>query len=553
MVKDEEIINLKKEGHSQRDIAKKRGLKVSNNEVVGPPVVEGNIQTIDTVRAITTTTNTDIKQSNESSDKKLSIIPNIIQENSKKVEQEDETFFMPYRTFLLLFYIHKNNDIDIKELKKEHNNKIDDNIEDLIDFDLIGINDDIVKITDKGNEHVDYFKKLYPNECNDDSVKFIEEWYKQQTAFDEFCEELEDIEEETESSEEKPKPLFVDKWTKEYQKLPEDIQDEISSLSENIKRKKTVPQLTKEFIEILNTDKQIRKILGSNKDKFKLNTALSILSNRHTPKHTPEKKQSSFDKTIPLDDNNVVLYTKKSIKLKRSSIKNGDNLINIYDGDIEPLEKLYVDDFVVFRYKKSNVECTNTISNIIKQLKNEGGVLNKNLIDDCINAIFLGIPEKKGHATYGVYENNKVLSLCKTSMPLNDAQKIMKRKMDSIINNQILTKENLDPYLSITKFWHPYEVYPCMGLSAISPFALLLRKHHLMIFVLWHFSTIPRLGKSTVQWIFSDYLFGNSHVSGDSIDSKYRFASFFDSVGCALTIDEADVVNWNKRISLLKE
>ena len=80
------------------------------------------------------------------------------------------------------------------------------------------------------------------------------------------------------------KPLSVDKWTKEFQKLPENIQDQISSLSDNLKRKKTVSQLTKELIEILNTDKQVRKILGSSKEKFKLNTALSILSNRYTPK-----------------------------------------------------------------------------------------------------------------------------------------------------------------------------------------------------------------------------------------------------------------------------
>jgi len=276
---------------------KDKNLKVSNNEVVGPPAVEGNIQAIDTVRAITTTTNTDIKQSNESNHKNLSIIPNIIQENSKKVEQEDETFFMPYRTFLLLFYIHKNNDIDIKELKKEHNNKIDDNIEDLIDFDLIEINDDIVKITDKGNEHVDYFKKVYPNEYNNDSVKFIEEWGKQIETITEN-EETEELEE-----------LSVDKWLKEYKKLPEHIQDQITSLSENLKRRKTVSQLTKEFIEILNTDKQIRKILG---DKFKLQTTIAILSNRYTPKAVDLEELIHKDEIPPEEKKNLERLAKKN-------------------------------------------------------------------------------------------------------------------------------------------------------------------------------------------------------------------------------------------------
>jgi len=341
--------------------------------------------------------------------------------------------------------------------------------------------------------------------------------------------------------------LEQNKWTNEFQKLPDHIQDGITSLSKNIKKKKSESQLTKEFIEILNTDKKVRKIIDN---KFKYQTTIAILSNRYTPKPTSK----TGVKEIILDNFNTVLHSKNSIKIRRWSPIYGDNIIKVYDGNIEPIEKLNVDDFVVFRYKKSGIEHTNTTSNIVKQLKSEGGVLNRLLIEDCINAIFLKIPEKKGHATYGVYEDEeKKLFLCRDAMPLNQKQKTVKRKLEKIINNQKINQKNLDPYLTITKFWHSYEVYPSMGLAAMSPFALLLRKNHLMVFLIWHFSNVSRLGKSTVQWIFSDYLFGNPHISGDSINSKFRFSSCMDSVGCALTVDEVDNVDWNNLSSLSKE
>lgn len=140
----------------------------------------------------------------------------------------------------------------------------------LIQKNLIN-NDDGNRLTDDGKDIAREILQEIKEKYDDVGWSQIKEYFDEET---ESCEG-------SQLSDEKTEILPVDKGVREFQKLPENIQILISSLSENIKRKKTVSQLTKEFIEILNTDKKIRKILGV---KFKLQTTLAILSNRYTPK-----------------------------------------------------------------------------------------------------------------------------------------------------------------------------------------------------------------------------------------------------------------------------
>jgi len=117
---------------------------------------------------------------------------------------------------------------------------------------------------------------------------------------------------------------------------------------------------------------------------------------------------------------------------------------------------------------------------------------------------------------------------------------------------QPLTVETAEPYLDLIPHWHPYEIYPCMGLSAISPFALELRKAGKLVPILWHHSPIPRLGKSTTMKAFSYHLYRIYPTSGDGIASKYRFSSAVDSINSFRLVDEANSVNWNELEDLVK-
>jgi len=205
----------------------------------------------------------------------------------------------------------------------------------------------------------------------------------------------------------------------------------------------------------------------------------------------------------------------------------------------------------VFKYK-GDMEHVADIPTIIRSMKKGGGVLNKNRFDDCLNAIFLDLPQKTGHATFGVYEKNKKLELCLDVMPLRDIQKRVNLRGQQAITEEI-TKEKIKPYIDVLNHWHPYEVLPSMGASGIAPLALMIRKKGKLVPILWNFSPVSHLGKSTVQKIFSLYLFSIFPVTGDAIDSKYRLSSVLDGICGYQVIDEAERINYNQLEGIIKE
>jgi hypothetical protein len=229
-----------------------------------------------------------------------------------------------------------------------------------------------------------------------------------------------------------------------------------------------------------------------------------------------QRKEEEVIKTINIDDDNRVLLLRNGIVFESRGRKDWRRK-RIYSGRIEPKARMNIDDFVVFKYV-GDTEQVDSMQNIIRKMKNEGGVLARNKLDDCVNAVFLNLPEITGHATYGVYEDGDNLELCLDAMPYKDSQKKLQMRCEPSLK-QKLTKESLQSYFDAINYWHPYEVLPSMGMSVMAPFALILRKHRKIVTLIWHFSPIPRLGKSTVQKIFSFYLFLIYPESGDAIGS----------------------------------
>lgn len=111
---------------------------------------------------------------------------------------------------------------------------------------------------------------------------------------------------------------------------------------------------------------------------------------------------------------------------------------------------MIIDNKVVFEFEMNTKQVDN-MQNITRKLKKEGGVLSKQKIEDCLNAVFLDLPEVEGHGTYGVFqdENSDNISLSLDSLPYRDLQrKIRERCMPSL--KQKLTKEAskiLDQYI----------------------------------------------------------------------------------------------------------
>jgi hypothetical protein len=264
-------------------------------------------------------------------------------------------------------------------------------------------------------------------------------------------------------------------------------------------------------------------------------------------------------KEIFIDDATRVFHMKNEILLAkfRREGKGGESQWvwkpqRIYVGHVKPMIKMIIDDeFIVFKYK-GDVEHVADMQTIIRAMKKSGGVLNKSRFDDCINAIFLDLEKKTGHATCGVYEEGKGLKLCLDAMPLRDKQRQVKLRGEPAITQKI-SKEALIPYFKVLKHWHEYEVLPSMGAGGISPFALMLRKRGKLVPVIWHYAILSRLGKSVVQKIFSLYLYSIFPVTGDGVDSKYRLSTVFDAVCAYLIVDEAEQVDWARLEGILKE
>ena len=248
-------------------------------------------------------------------------------------------------------------------------------------------------------------------------------------------------------------------------------------------------------------------------------------------------------------DSRRVFLTKEGIYVSKFQ-RNKWSTSKIYDGDFKPLTKMIIDGSVVFRVKGYK-EYVDNMSGIIKNMKNEGGVLSRNEIDDAVNAVCIGLPVEHGHATYGVYEDKGKLKLCLDVMPIKDIQSNLAERCKPSLKGE-LSKEGLEAYFKATEFWHSYEVLPAMGMSVMSPFALVFRKKSKLVVIIWHFAPKSHLGKSTVHNIFSLYLFSIYPQSGDSINSASRFISAIDAIGGYIPIHEVDKVDWRRLDDIVK-
>jgi len=364
---------------------------------------------------------------------------------------------------------------------------------------------------------------------------------------------------------------YTIKFRKEKNKLIYDVRDngeigletkvQLDFFQGDIQRKKFYNNICKVLdIEGKAQKTRIEKIL----DKNVLNK-LQKISGFQDSKKEKEKKQYKPEqqlrilneyredqviRKIQTDDKTRIVHTTKGIFLEHKKFRKEEGEWDswweperVYDGHIKPVVKMLIDDeFTVFKYK-GDTEHVADIPTIIRSMKKGGGVLNKNRFDDCLNAIFLKLPKKTGH---------KKLELCLDVMPLRDIQKrINLRGKEAIVEE--ITKEKILPYIETLKHWHPYEVLPSMGASGIAPFALMLRKQGKLVPILWNFSPVSHLGKSTVQKIFSLYLFSVFPVTGDGIDSKYRLSTVLDGVCAYQVIDEAENINYNQLEGIIKE
>jgi len=284
----------------------------------------------------------------------------------------------------------------------------------------------------------------------------------------------------------------------------------------------------------------------------KLLKAEKIAAKKYGIKTKKDIKEAEGIVNTQLDFKTVVTLTPRGIVLNRLAATGHWWRQKVYIGRFEPKQKLIVDEDTAIRYNSSGRELIDDFTGITKRMKKEGGVVSKKDIENCVNAVCIKLPKKRGHATYGVYEKNDKLTLCMDSLPLKDAQQKAKIQCKDALTQE-MAKDTIKHYIEMLSHWHPYEILPSMGMGVIAPFALTLRKKNYFVYNIVHFSPLSKLGKSTVHHIFSRYLFTIFPISGNSIESPFRFSAILDSICGFISIDEAENVNWKRTSDLLKE
>ncbi|OYT62334.1 hypothetical protein B6U81_01115 [Thermoplasmatales archaeon ex4484_30] len=255
-----------------------------------------------------------------------------------------------------------------------------------------------------------------------------------------------------------------------------------------------------------------------------------------------------------IDNSHEIIVTNDGIWLLKKNSGNIRDKIEIIRGHFRPINRIELDGELLFEVEL-NEKIVGNAKEIFQRLQIDGNITDKRYAQDVVNRTLLGMAKNTihAHATFGVYEENDgKLNLCLNPIPRTESQKqaVIEVKKSGALDEEI-TKEKLEAWMQILNFWEKYEIFPIMGISVISPFALELRKSGLLFPCIYHYSQESGLGKTATARLFTEMLFGKKIESADAINSKYRLADGLDSYGGLIAINEAEKLAWKSHITHL--
>jgi len=261
------------------------------------------------------------------------------------------------------------------------------------------------------------------------------------------------------------------------------------------------------------------------------------------------KKELEFQ----MGDTKFVRWTEDGIFLVHNPDCNNEYEEKVIVGHVEPLARLQVDDEIYYRWRVDEREVTAKIDDFLKQLVGEGAVLSRRNAQDVLSAVARGMIQttEKRYATYGVYPDDEKLGLCEEPFPVTDEQASAWEQSKEHVKREVKPEE-VQAYIRILSYWHPYEVLPALGVALAAPFTPVLRQAHIFVPHIFHYGAESDLGKSAVALAMSRYLYGLPEISGESLESQFRFAAHLDSIALPLTVDEADRLD-EKLLPIVKD
>lgn len=210
---------------------------------------------------------------------------------------------------------------------------------------------------------------------------------------------------------------------------------------------------------------------------------------------------------FPTGGKTAVRWTPTGIFLVRVLENGSESLTKVVDGCVKPLARLLVDDEVYHRWSIDGREVTAKLDELLKQLTGEGAVLSRRNAQDVLSIVARGMVQttEKRYATYGVYPEDDKLVLCEDPLPIKDEQAAKWEQVRAHVGHEA-TREEVQAYVDMLGYWHPYEVLPALGIAFAAPFTPTLRQAQILVPYLFHYAHLHDLGKSRVALIASQKL-----------------------------------------------
>ncbi len=259
---------------------------------------------------------------------------------------------------------------------------------------------------------------------------------------------------------------------------------------------------------------------------------------------------------ICIDDVSEIESGDGGVYLVKEQVGNGGETYETKIKVFTPLtveQELSVDGMTIYQIKTSRKTYRGVATELLDYLRHEGVILARSKSQDVLNCLlqFSGCEKKQGHGAIGVYRNNNhphlvVDPFCITT----DQNTVVDRTREA--EKEELTSEKVQKFLELIGYWHPYEIYPVMGLSVIAPFSLIFRSKVWIVPYLFHVSPESGIGKTATGRCFSEYLFGPKEVQADSYASPFRFCTLFDQGCLPQVVSEAERFPWGKMYPMLQ-
>jgi len=265
------------------------------------------------------------------------------------------------------------------------------------------------------------------------------------------------------------------------------------------------------------------------------------------------------EREVTLDDyreNLHIIWKPNGIWLRKlSKSKNQDDVDTlIIGGRVRPVARTIVDRETLFDYELDGGEMKSCTPKVMLALLNDRGQLfdEMHIGQSLLN--FLSFKMAKAiriaHAAFGVFEDTspgdgeKRLVMNLDPRPQTAEQTLILDYIGQYLKRDRilvpLTRRDLAPYIVFKNFYQPYEIYPIIGVSMITPFSQFVKGEHLIIPNVVTWSPVVTVGKTPAVEAWTEKMWGNPVEKAESFNSIYRYVSRLASAALAMGIDEVE-------------